>query len=520
MVVSLTSHGVAANIPFDQSVDAPHFGFWRSIMPFGSEQTTQPVTQAFYEFDQALTAFSALHHAAKIQPDDRQQLLALRDEVVDIELEEFLVRDYKLLDSSTADSRTLTFSGGWVGADSYQINLGPLISNSYSNRIGRLNADFTLSKGSLSKDSAVLSSILELNMGTLLFREMLDSWEVFHRELERYAEAGVSADASMTSGKEGDWIYRPAASFDARDQLILQKLNESAPTVLALVNRLVTIDNIVDRPVEPFGQSMTPISIRHTIKLDALKNYYKSAYDLYGPIFEHLSLTTRLLTTEGTQIARIHYNADTKMFGFDMTISDGGIVLSDPYGVPTSETIYPTKLQRLDYSVTNDIFVDVFGLKIYIDHLTLNSAYSRVKSSDSDKAEVTMVLNQLPDIRVEGALLHFVPPWLIDVLIPGTIESTIAGAFSGAVNGRSGEGLLMALSFSEDNGQHQLSAGISVELRYQMLKDLMSGLESDEHQHALNDIAQPLIFKDLGEAVRKDFDALLLRHDMRIIGKR
>lgn len=511
MLVSLSSSGLSTVIKLDRA--ASELGFWRSILPFGSEQKVAPVTQAFYEFDQALTTFSALHHAAKIHPSDRRQLLALRDEVIDLDLTELLTRQYPILNEVSTGSRTLSFSGDWIGADNYQINLGPLKRMDSPNRIGRLSADFTLSKGTLSNDSAVLTSMLSVNMGTLLFEEMLGSWEVFHQELQRYATVDVMANTSISAIFTGE-----DRLFGKNDQLILDKINESAPTVLSLVTRLVNINNIVDTPVNKFGHSMTRINLRQTIKLDSLESEYTEAYEQYGPIFKYLSFTTRVITAAGKQIVMVHYNAEDKELSFNMVVSDGGIVLTDRNGNLTSEIIYPTKLKALDYTVKNDIFINVFGLKIYIDQLTMNSQYSRITFATSARTDVGMALNELPKIRVEGALLHFVPPWLIDALIPGTIESAITGAFAEAVNGRGGKGALISIKSDEDNGRHQLSIGLSVELRYQLLKEFASGFEGSENNTTSNEEDTPLIFKDLGEAVRKDFNALLLRHNMQSIG--
>ncbi len=503
--MGFTSNGVASKVAFQHSTDVSHLGFWRSIIPFGSEQKAEPSLQAFYEFDQALTTFSTLHQSVQIHPNDRRRLLELRDEVISIELSDLLTKHYPPLNEAIVGSRTLSFSGDWVDSENYQVSLGPLKSLNSNDRMGRLSADFSLSKGALSKDSAVFTSLLSMSMSTLLFKEMLDSWEVFHRELEHYADVEVDAPWSVTSASE-------APLFDIRDQLILDKINENAPTVLSLINRLVTIDNVVDHPVDKFGYQMMQINLTQTLNLDVLKRHYTQAYGQYGPILEHVSFSTNVVTIHGKQIAVFHYDAETKVFSFKMTVSEGGIVLTDSNGEPTPEIIYPTKLKTLDYSINNDIFIDIFGLKIYIDQLTMNSQYLRTESGSSEQASVNMALNQLPKIRVEGALLHFVPPWLIDALIPGTIESMITEALSEAVNGRSGEGANIVFEFNEDKGQHQFSAGLSVELRYQLLQDLLSEIEDTEKQAASNEEDQPpSIFKDLGGAIRKDFDALLLQ---------
>lgn len=511
MLVSFTSHCMSSVIMSEHRAEVRGLGFWRSVMPFGSEQNVEPITQAFYEFDQALMTVRALHHAAQMRPQDRRQLLVLRDEMIDTELESLLTNHYPLLNDTAPGSKTLSFSGGWKDDGRYQLSMGSAARFNSANRMGELSADFTLSKGTLSNDSAVLTSQLSVSMGTLLFREMLDSWEVFHRELEWSAKPeptpGTPLHASFTDN---------GMLFDRNDQRILDKISDSAPTLLALIRRLTDIRNIVDTPTDKFGPSITQINLRQTIKLDILKAHYTQAYEQYAVIFEHLSFSTRIVTAQGKQIAAVHYNAETKMFNVKMTVSDGGIVLTDQSETPTAEIIYPTKIKTLDYTVSNDIFVNIFGLKIYIDQLTMNSQYTRNTLADSEQTEMTMVLNQLPNVRVEGALLHFVPPWLIDALIPGTIESAIAEAFSEAVKGRGGQGAVITFRSNEGEGQHQLSVGLSTELRYQLLQDVAANIEGSDADANVEE--QPLIFKDLGEALRKDFNALLHRQNIRTIG--
>ena len=120
-------------------------------------------------------------------------------------------------------------------------------------------------------------------------------------------------------------------------------------------------------------------------------------------------------------------------------------------------------------------------------------------------------MTTVPKIEVHGAFLYLIPYWLIDLLIPGTLETLIAQAFEDAVTGNNGQGFNFDLIFDEDNNYHNVSLNSSIEIPHKLLQAILK-IEEPEQTH------KPRLYQTLRRNIREDFaNTAAPYNDLRIL---
>ncbi len=502
--------GVLINPQADANA-IPELYYWQAILPYGSEQQSNRVDQAFSELNQALFTIDAMREATERKMANQDAWLTLNKAIGDLAFDTLMATNlHPYLYKPTADERMIQFNGRWAGNDEYQFVFGKLENTSGGPRMGNLSAELILKKGSYSESSAIVESNAGIDFGTLLFIEMLQSMEAFFWQLDaERITTGIGPDVLSRNINTG-------GGLDAHDLSMLSQLTASIPHVIESLSRYSVFEKLVEiRAATDSPERISHIKLRQRLDLDAMKQYVPETLENYGWFFRHVSFAMTVKTDTGGSLAKFQYDAVNHLASIDLLLHKGGVVVANSAGQASMQVIHPTRLHNFDFQVSTDIDIDLWGLKIHVDELVLDSNYLAADwQQPSRDSSLGMNLNRLPKVQVEGAFLHIIPAAVIDVLIPGTIETAITDTFREAVYGNDGRGALLGFEFKERDGHHRLQTYLNFEIPYQLIQDTAIELYQSTDQQKP---AGGGLLNSLRLALRQDFTRISRLYEHREI---
>lgn len=497
-LISFTAHS-------EQRGSHERLGFWRAIEPFGAEQALNKQQQAFYEVGRYFELMDNWRRAMYAPINEKPLWTQFRQDIQDHDRNDFFSSTSPYFSETNAGYSCLSFEGSWQHKLQTNAHYDIAISNpnpeSKTSKqtletFGDLQGKITFLPGSL-KPNNVLSDInISLNLGTLLFTEILESIETMNRafqadRLEQYQqEHNVSASI--------DDINQPVSAID---KALLAHFLASLPNSMQTLLSISKFEKFVVLDTRPSGEAATRINHRQRINLTALKQKFHATYDDFKDLLNGLSFNSEIRTKDNKVLARFAYDADEKLVSADMVFADGGFVLQSLEGELLEQIIFPTQLQKLGYKIVNTMKVSLLGLKVTVNELTIEADYDAgLGTPRTDRsAKISMAMASMPAIDVSGAFLYIIPFWLIDLFIPGTIETLIADSFEDLVAGNHGEGLTLDLFFDEHDNQHTLTLAAKAELPYKVIQELVKIEDDKEHTQ------QARLYRKMRDDLRRDF---------------
>lgn len=532
--------------------------FWEAVLPYGSEEVASPAPRAFAELGEVLATINALRRATGKKTTNIEAWKSIKARAKNGDLEDLLSYQHPFFLSSpdttpaTANTgRAVVLRGSWLEQADYQFSLENTYTQPTPSRMGDTIIKLQVAQGQMSDNSAIIDTEISLNMGTLLFQEMLSSMEAFHEQLNAHQASEVASLQNLSIHQQEASVNR----LTENDLQALAKFEASTPALLATLLEFSRFDSIISAneihrsmaegsTSEAEKIAVSDVSVRLKLDLDAIKKHYPNTWDSLGLLYDHATFKTTLALPDNQgQLASFSYNANTQTIAINTRLHNGGIVVT-PASMPESPStllpriIYPTKLPELAYETRTDVVIDFYGLTISIEGISLQSNYQSILTTQSNlttqsdlatqgaghAASLTMNLNKPPVVKAKGALLHILPTWLIDALIPGTIETIITDAFEQIAYGNEGDGAQIAFRFSQQSGQHLVRLHTRMEMPYPVLQGLFKDAEATADTDSADTAAKTAtvaptvsahpaqIFDALRLAFRKDFDQMAALH--------
>lgn len=480
---------------------------WQGILPYGVEEPHNQEQRAFYEVGSYLQALDAWRTRVYTDLEQKPNWKRLREHMQDQDLDEFLGQQHPLLLSqSTASGQTLQldFNGRWLKPDDPASGFDFALSNQHTasvdlnptQRLGSVAGQARFQQGTANPDNVLTQLDLAINFGPLLFTEMLSSIEQVNLMFDMKTQNQLPIDANIDLSR-----HDPDNSLNPGDQRLLRLFIQSLPNVMSILGDVTEYEQIAKTDTTPDDRKITRIATHQKVKLDRLKERYPDTYSDFKHLLTSSSFHLRMQVDEEHSLWQIDYDAETTLFKIILALSDGGYVLLKKDGSLSDRRINPSQLKTLDYRLITDLHLRLFGLNVDIDDLTIDAAYNAGTGIPRENRQATlqMRMKQIPHIQVSGALLYILPKWLIDLLIPGTIETLIAESFEHLVTGNHGQGMTLDFRLIEDQQRSQLAIKLVAETPYKTLQKLLHPKDAKESNR------KPRLYQDIRAQLRRDY---------------
>lgn len=480
---------------------------WQGILPYGVEEPQKLEQRAFYEVGSYLQALDAWRTRVYTELEQKPNWKRLREQMQGQDLEEFLGQQHPLLLSrSTTFGQTLQldFNGHWLKPDDPASGFDFALSEQHpttptlnsTQRLGSVAGQARFQQGTADTNNVLTQLDLAINFGPLLFTEMLNSIEQVNQLFDADTQTPLKIDTRINLSR-----LDPDGSLSPGDQRLLRLFIQSLPNVMSILGDITEYEQIAKFDTTPDGRKITRIATHQKVKLDRLKERYPDTYSDFKHLLTSSSLHARMQVDDEHSLWQIDYDAETTLFKINLALSEGAYVLLKKDGSLSDRRIFPSQLKTLDYRLITDLHLRLFGLNVDIDDLIIHAAYNAGTGIPRENRQATlqMRMRQIPHIQVSGALLYILPKWLIDLLIPGTIETLIAESFEHLVTGNHGQGMALDFHFIEDQQRSQLTAKLVAETPYKTLQKLLHPKDAKESNR------KPRLYQDIRQQLRRDY---------------
>jgi len=480
---------------------------WQGILPYGAEEPLNQEQRAFYEVGSYLQALDAWRVRVYTDLEQKPNWKELRERMQDLDLNEFLSQHHPLLltrNAGKGQTLQLDFNGRWLTPDHPDSGFDFTLSDLHTatsaldstQPIGSLAGQARFRRGTANPENVLTQLDLTINFGPLLFTEMLNSIEQVNQMFDVNTQSQLPINSSIDLSR-----HDPDHSLSHEDQRRLRLFIQSLPNVMSILGDITEYEQIAKTDSLYDGSPVTRIATHQKVNLERLKQRYPDTYSDFKHLLTSSSMHLRMQIDDEHSLWQIDYDAETTLFKINLAISEGGYVLLKNDGSLSSRRILPSQLKTLDYRLITDLHLRLFGLNVKIDDLTIDATYNAGIGipRENRKASLQMRMRQIPLIKVSGALLYILPKWLIDLLIPGTIETLIAESFEHLVTGNHGQGMVLDFHFIEKQQRSQLAVKLIAETPYKTLQTLLHPKDAKESNR------KPRLYQDIRAQLRRDY---------------
>ncbi|MBN1655354.1 MAG: hypothetical protein JXA30_16425 [Deltaproteobacteria bacterium] len=365
----------------------------------------------------------------------------------DFDLEDY----YDLLPEKVGDDRRLSISGSLVGS-TYKIKQASAGMDFEVKPEGKRRAlgdmSMVIQAREVPKGDDGVNYLLETRQGVII--GVIDWASIVESNVEmmRLMASGDPTSPAFTRSEISrgpSWarykVIKTHRMLGPEDVEILAIGWSAFPRVTEILNRLVRVEDlvVVDRKAKGAYQHLRPT---FKLALSSLINKYPHV----GAWLEDLGFIDAQikinLTDESGSLVRFDIDTKNRRVGFDMYVKDGMILpvlngrvrIDHPIDINARPRLKPWRLLSILEAQSNTM-----GLKTVIRNyrtrfdFRANARGAVVKSRTTD----------IPEISITGNALGLIPAGLIDLFIPGSLESLTRDFVATACKGNNGEGIVI-----------------------------------------------------------------------------
>jgi hypothetical protein len=288
-------------------------------------------------------------------------------------------------------------------------------------------------------------------------------WENAMLALQDYARIhGVvnpeqgSSDPISASSETKAKVKKLHPKLASEDLDVIALLWEAYPSLAPALSKLGTVE---DARTVWSGKGYQQVNVL----LRGLPERFEESYPALAGYLDHMDdialLDIKWQDKKGRTLTQIKVDSEKMTFQLSCYIKDGFLLPFKGVKVYENEPIDPMADTITSTKILADARLKMLGVVIKIKELNLDSFYE----PHPGYAEMGLTFTKVPEVKVEGAALGFVPTALVDAFIPGNIESVTRDFLGVAAKGNGGKGLIAAAKIGvakEGSDRGVLEAGI------------------------------------------------------------
>jgi hypothetical protein len=242
----------------------------------------------------------------------------------------------------------------------------------------------------------------------------------------------------------------------SEDLDVISLLWEAYPALSPEISKLGTIE---DSRTVWSGKSYQQVNVLLRGLPERFEENYPALAHYLDKMDDIALLDIKWMDKKGRTLTSIKVDSEKLTFQFSCYIKDGFLLPYKGVKVYENEPIDPMADTITSTKIMADARLKMLGVVIKLKELNLDSFYE----PHPGYAEMGLTFTKVPEIKVEGAALGFVPTALVDAFIPGNIESVTRDFLTVAAKGNGGKGLIAAAKIGvakEGSEKGILEAGI------------------------------------------------------------
>lgn len=231
--------------------------------------------------------------------------------------------------------------------------------------------------------------------------------------------------------------------LSAEDVEPLATLWEAFPRMGQLLSGLVTCQDLI---VPGAGAQHMLLKLR--LDADRMRERYPELAGYLSGLHRLAEADLRWVDMHGRTLATLHIDSGTLSARLELFATDGRIVPSSK-GVPLMAEALDNNPGAYPYRLLASANLRMLGVRTHVRSVRLDFVHERSERGMNVRANMTHV----PEVKVLGAALGFIPTGLIDAIIPGDMQGLFDKALSAACYGNHGNGVELKLQYEREPEQ-------------------------------------------------------------------
>ncbi len=225
-----------------------------------------------------------------------------------------------------------------------------------------------------------------------------------------------------------------------KDQAVLADLKTTLPQTMKIANTYLKL-----QPGITTSGDSTIVKTKIDLQFEALEEDFPDLGEYFINLFDSFDFDAHLVyeDAKGNTLWKTHISSGKRRIELSFLAKDGKLIPTNKKGEPEfAHALDLSGLKNHKGKAIASIFGDVLGIKFAAKDVTLSQAYQ-----DGDIANFSAKLVSLPPPEVTGRALGIIPPWLIDAMIPGSIDEYARKFSEGLMHGSEGSGTYLTGTF-------------------------------------------------------------------------
>jgi hypothetical protein len=492
---------MAAGTAYAASLDATDAGWQPFVMLFGGGDK-----------DKAVTALEAVNHAFEVSINNTKREQSVQ-EFIDATIED--LADFNLgdfhdrLPHKNGDYRELWVRGEIQG-NAYVITQAKEKKGYQVTLKGDRNdlAAFSTTvrsketKGAGDKSAYFIGLRTGLGIGNVRWDNAMVALQKYARIHGTVNPESEATDEVPTSADTKAKVKKLHPKLAADDLEVISLLWEAFPKLAPELSKLGTVE---DARTVWSGKGYQQVNVL----LRGLPERFEESYPALAGYLDNMNdialLDIKWMDKKGRTLTQIKVDSDKLTFQLSCYIKNGFLLPFKGVKVYENEPIDPMADTITSTKIIADARLKLLGVILKLNQLNLDSFYE----PHPGYAEMGLTFTKVPEVKVEGAALGFVPTALVDAFIPGNIESVTRDFLGVAAKGNGGKGLIAAAKLGvakEGSERGVLEAGIDFDALDNFLVKIGLGMVNERlipKPEALDEAKA--YFGALQQAFSKDF---------------
>jgi hypothetical protein len=199
------------------------------------------------------------------------------------------------------------------------------------------------------------------------------------------------------------------------------------------------------------GATWSQAAAMFTLKTDALKRDYPSFGSYVEALIEALELNAKIVyrLPSGEEYATIVVNGPKRQLSLECMTENGRLVPRKVDGSPFFKGAFdPATVTHHHAEIVVKFSAQLLGLRVDGKDIVVGFKFD---GSDSE-ARIASRLQSAPTPKITGAFVGILPPWAIDVFIPGTMEGYAKTFFTGLMRAKGSQGSFLTSDVRLESG--------------------------------------------------------------------